>query len=103
MRTNLFKDRITIQRKTSTQTATGQTVIWTPVQNRYGRKIPVDSYARLKYQQLNSEVTHRLIFEGDVSFEMATHRFMHGGHTYTPIEPPLHQERNTVIMVKEND
>jgi len=102
MRTNLFKDRIIIQAKTSTQTAMGETVAWTQVQTRFGRVVPVDAKARLQFQQLNSEVTHKIIMEGGVSLELATSRFMHGGHTYKPIGPSMALDNNTVIMVKED-
>ncbi len=102
MQTNLKKDRILIVEKVSTQTATGKTVTKKPVGYKYGRVIPVDAKARLEYQQLKTEVTHNLVFEGNVTLELATHEFQHGGHTYTPVGPAFHPINQTVIMVKEN-
>jgi len=102
MQVNLFKDRIQIQQKTITQTATGQTVVWKPIQTKYGRKIPIDSKTRIQYQQLKSEVSHKMIFKEDVTLALGTYRFYHNGNTYEPIAPPVSLANNTVILVKES-
>jgi len=102
MQVNLFKDRIQIQQKTVTQTATGQTVIWKPIQTKYGRKIPLDTKTRIQYQQLKSEVSHKMIFKDGVTLDLGTYRFYHGGNTYEPIDPPVSLANNTVILVKES-
>jgi len=102
MQVNLFKDRIQIQQKTITQTATGETVVWKPIQTRYGRKIPLDAKARIQYQQMKSEVTHKMIFKDEVTLSLGTYRFYHGGNIYEPIDPPVNLANNTVILVKES-
>ena len=102
MQTNLFTERILVVEKVTTQTATGKTVTKKPAGYRYGRKIPVDAKARLEYQQLKTEITHKLVFEGNVTLELATHEFQHGGHNYTPVGPAFYPINQTVIMVKES-
>ena len=101
MRVNLLSDRIQIQQRTATETALGSTVVWKPVQWRMGRVIPLSANARAQYQQLNTEVTHRIIFEKGITLNLADYRFKHLDKTYEPTQPPLTQEDNTVIVVKE--
>ena len=101
MRTNLFKDKITIKQKTATQTAMGQIVVWAPVQTRYGRVIPLNAQARAQYQQMNSVVTHRIEFEKGVPLTLADYRFLHLDKTYEPVEPAQTIGNNTVVVVKE--
>lgn len=100
MRTNLFKDRVIIQKETTTQTAMGHTSVWSPEMVRFGRVVPIDALARSQFQQIDTEVTHRIIFEGSVILDLASKRFMYGGHTYEPIGPAIERDKNTVIMVK---
>jgi len=101
MRTNLFKDRIEIQSRTVTEGAMGQTIVWAPVQHRYGRVIPLSATARAQYQQLNTVVTHKIVFEKGVTLNLADYRFKCLSKTYEPTEPPVTLEQNTVIVVKE--
>jgi hypothetical protein len=101
MQTNLFRDRIVIIEKFTTQTPTGKVVTRKPVETRYGLKIPLDSRAVLEYQQLKSEVTHKLVFNKAVTLNLAVNEFQHGGHVYQPFQPPQHLQGNTVILVKE--
>lgn len=101
MRTNLFKDKIIIQQKTSTLTATGETVVWKPVQTRYGRVIPLSAQARSQYQQMNSVVTHKVVFEKGVTLNLSDYRFLHLDKSYKPVEPSQTILNNTVVIVKE--
>lgn len=103
MRTNLFKHRIWVQQKDVTQGALGRTEYWKPVACRWGRDEPLSAEAIQRYQQVGSEVTRRLIFEGDVDLELATHRFKHGDKTYEPVSPIQRLNGNTIILVKEVD
>jgi head-tail adaptor len=98
---NLLKDRIQIQRKTTMLTAAGETEIWTPVQTKFARVIPLDAKAIAQYQQLNSVVTHRIIFRGSVDLGLGTVRFKHGSRTYEPVNPPQEIENTTVVLVRE--
>jgi len=101
MRTNLLRDRIQIQHRTVIEGAMGAAVTWASIQHRYGRVIPLSAQARAQYQQLNTEVTHRIIFEKGITLNLADYRFKHLSKTYEPTEPPITMEDNTVIVVKE--
>ena len=97
----MLKDRVTIQLRTATQTSLGETIIWTPVEKRYARVIPLDARARAVYQQLQSQVTHKIVMRGVVSLSLGNNRILHGSKTYEPIEPVLAIGNVTVAMVKE--
>lgn len=101
MRTNLFKDRIQLQQRTVTEGAMGQTLTWKPVQWKYGRVIPLTAQARVEYQQLNTSVTHKLVFEKGITLNLADYRFKCLDKTFQPTEPPITLEENTVIVVGE--
>ena len=99
---NVLRDRVMIQIKTVTQTALGQTEVWKPVATRYARVIPLDSRVRLAYMQLQSEVTHKIIFsKGAVTLTLGNNRIKHGSKTYEPMEPTQDIGNSTVVMVKE--
>ena len=101
MRTNLLNQRIQIQSRTVTEGAMGQTVVWAPVQTRYGRVIPLSAQARVEYQQLNTEVTHKIVFEKGITLNLADYRFKCLDKTYEPSQPPITLEENTAIVVSE--
>lgn len=102
MRNAMLKDRVSIQVRTATTTAMGETVVWKPVSNRYARVIPLDARARAVYQQLKSEVSHKIIFsKGAVSLSLGNNRILHGSKTYEPIEPPQTIGNSITVMVKE--
>jgi len=102
MLTNLLRDRVIIQLRRATQTATGETVVWVPVVSRYCRVVPLDAAARVVYQQLQSQATHRVIFRGSISLSLGNNRLLHGSKIYEPVEPVQTLDNKTsVIMVKE--
>jgi len=102
MTTNILKDRVTIQEKVPTRLAVGgESVVWKPVETRYARVIPLDARARAVYQQLQSEVSHKVIFRGNVSLSLGNYRLLWGAKTLEPVEPPQIIENSTVIVVKE--
>ena len=98
---NVLKDRVAIQLRTATQTSTGETIIWTPVQVRNCRVILLDAKARAVYQQLNSEVTHKVVFRGSVSLSLGNNRLLWKDKTLEPVEPTAEIGDSTVVMVKE--
>ena len=98
---NILKDRVTIQLRNATQTAIGETITWTPVEKRYARVIPVDVRTQAIYQQLNSEVTHRILMRGAVSLNLGENRLLWKDKTLEPVEPPQNLNGTTVIMAKE--
>ncbi len=98
---NTLKDRVSIQVKTTTQTSMGETIVWSPVSSRYARVIPLDAKARVVYQQLQSEVTHKVIFRGSVSLSLGSNRLLWKDKTLEPVEPTAEIGGSTVVMVKE--
>lgn len=98
---NVLKDRVTIQVKTTTQDAGGETVVWKPVETRYARVIPLDARARAVYMQMQSEVTHKIVFNKGISISLGNNRILHGSKTYELMEPPQIIDNATVVIVKE--
>lgn len=99
---NLLRDRVQIQVRTTTHTALGETVVWKPVASRYARVIPLKAEARAAYQQLNSVVSHKIIFsKGAVSLSLGDNRILHGSKTYEPVEPPQVIGDSIVVVVRE--
>lgn len=96
-----LRDRVSIQVKTPTPGPLGETVVWKPVETRYAQVTPLDAKARAVYQQLQSEVSHKVIFRGSVSLSLGNNRILHGSKTYEPVEPAQEIEGATVVMVKE--
>jgi len=101
MLSSILKDRVTIQLRVATQTAGGETVVWTPVQTLHARVIPLDARARAVYMQMQSVVTHRIVFRGGVSLSLGNNRILHGSKTYEPVEPAQEIGDSVIIMVKE--
>jgi len=102
MKTNLLKDRVQMQIKTTVQTSTGQTEVWKPVQTVYARVVPLSVQTIAQYQQLNSEVSHQVVLRGDVTLNRGNYRFKWKGKTLEPVEPPKLINNTTVIVVKED-
>ena len=98
---NILKDRVQIQVKTVTQGALGQTVVWKPVETRHARVILLDAKARAVYQQLKSEVSHKVIFRGSISLSLGNNRLLWKDKTLEPVEPPQEIEEETIVVVKE--
>ena len=101
MRTNLFKDRIQIQSRTVSEGALGQTVVWSPVQWRYGRVIPLSATARAEYQQIGSEAQYKVVLANDITINLADYRFKWGSKTLEPSSPPMDIDNTLVIPCKE--
>lgn len=96
-----LRDRVSIQVKTPTPGPLGETVVWKPVETRYAQVTPLDAKARAVYQQLQSEVSHRILMRGTVSLNLGLNRFLWGDKTLEPVEPPQNLNNTTVVMVKE--
>ena len=99
--TNILKDRVTIQLRTSTQGVLGETVVWSPAGTHYARVIPLDAKARAIYQQLKSEVSHKVVFRGVVTLSLGNNRILHGSKTYELVEPTQIIENSTTVICKE--
>lgn len=97
----MLRGRVTIQLRTATQTATGETITWKPVETRYARVISLDARARAVYQQLQSQVTHKVIFRGSVSLSLGNNRLLWGAKTLEPVEPVRTVGNASVAIVRE--
>lgn len=98
---NLLKDRVLIQVKTTTPGPTGQTEVWSPVEIRNCRVIPLDAKARAVYQQLQSEVSHKVVFRGSVSLSLGNNRMLWKDKILEPVEPAQAIDNSSIVMVKE--
>lgn len=98
---NMLKDRVTIRVKSATQTAMGETVVWIPVESRSCRVIQLDAKARAVYQQLKSEVTHKIVFMGNVNLSLGNNRILWKDKTLELVGPTSKIADSTVVMVKE--
>ena len=101
MLSNILRDRVQIQIKDTIQGPLGETVVWTPVEKRYARVIPLDVKTVASYQQLNTVVTHKILLRGSVTIELGNYRLLHGSKTYEPASSAKHFEGVTEIIVKE--
>lgn len=99
--TNALKDRVTIQVRTATLSAIGESVSWALVEIRSARVIPLDAKARAVYQQLQSYVTHRVIFRGEVSLAIGENRLLWGDKILDLVDPPQIIKNSTTVMVRE--
>lgn len=100
--TNILKDRVQIQVKILTQTALGETATWKPVDTKCARVVPLNAAARAVYQQLQSQVTHKVIFRDGVSLSLGNNRLLWGSKILEPVEPvQTLNDKTSMVMVKE--
>lgn len=71
-----FRDRIQIQHRTRTPKATGVTEVWTNVEIRWARVVPLSARARAEYAQIRSEVTHEVVFRERVEIVLGDDRLI---------------------------
>lgn len=98
---NVLTDRVQIQVKITTQGPLGETVVWKPVETRHARVVPLDAKARAVYQQMQSEVSHKVILRGHVSLSLGAYRLLWGAKMLEPVEPTQYVGDTTVVVVKE--
>lgn len=101
MKASMLKDRVHIQLRNASHGALGETVTWTPVESKYARVILLDARARAAYQQLQSEVTHKVVFRGKVSLTLGNNRLLWGDVTLEPVEPTQLVEDTTIVVCKQ--
>jgi len=83
-----FTERVTIQRRTATQSATGDVEAWEDVETRWAVVAPMSSRMRFEYAQRDSIVTHRVVLREAVELTLGEHRFKWRGRVLVPAEPP---------------
>ncbi len=101
MLSSILKDRISIQVKTSTPGPLGEEVVWSSVETRYARVIPLDVKTIAQYQQLNTQVTHKVVFRGAVTIDLGKHRLIYKGKAFVPIETAQELEGATIVVARE--
>ena len=102
MLTNLLRDRVTVQLRSTTATSTGETVTWTPVDTRHCRVVPLSAAARAVYMQMKSEVSHKIVMRGAVSLSLGSNRFLWGDKILEPVELPQIIGNATTVICKES-
>ncbi len=96
-----LRDRVKIQQRTATATAMGETVVWRPVQRKWARVIPLDATARAIFQQMHSEVTHKVVFRDAVTLDLKDYRVLWKGKTLEMVAPTEKIKDFNVVLAKE--
>lgn len=96
-----LRQRVLLQEKSVTSGAMGSTVVWKPVGSYYARVIPLDVRTVAQYQQLGTQVTHKVLLRGTVEVNLGEHRMVHGDRTYQVSATGKHENGATEIMVVE--
>jgi len=97
-----LKHRVSIHVKATSQSALGESEDWTPLTWKYARVIPIDSNSRAAYQQNQSQITHRILFNKDaVTITLGNNRIKYEDKTFEPIEPPFENGNYMAVGVKE--
>lgn len=101
------RDRLRVQAKTRTRVATGYTEVWADVEILWGQVIPADVQTRARYAQLQSDVTHTVLFRGVVDLTIGTHRLIWETRAdrflkiVEPISDPGGEQIYTTVAVQE--
>lgn len=98
MITNFLKTKCTIQNKTSTTGAMGETEAWANGEIRWCRRISVDVMTRTAFMQNNTIVTDKFLFDGIVTLSLGKERILYQGKVYELVESAQHIEGKTVVM-----
>ncbi len=96
-----LRDRVKIQARVATQTAMGETVVWRPVQRKFARVIPLDAKARATFQQMHSEVTHKIVFRDAVTLDLKDYRVLWKDKTLEMVAPTEKIKDFNVVLAKE--
>jgi hypothetical protein len=100
MITNFLKTKCTIQNKTSTTGAMGETEAWANGETRWCRRISVDVMTRTAFMQNNTIVTDKFLFDGIVTLSLGEQRILYQDVIYELAESAQHVEGKTIVMTK---
>lgn len=98
---NLLKDRVRIGVKVSVLTPTGETVAWGDLGYRYARVIPLSVTERIAFQQLKSEVSHKIVMRGALDYKTIPKRFLWNGRILETTESPKEIHGMSIIIANE--
>lgn len=101
MNTNILKGKCRIYTKSTTTGALGNTETWTAGDYYWTRRIPVDVQTKTAYQQLNTVVTDKFLFDGTLELSLGQHRVYYGGKYYEMAESAMHHGGQTTVLVSE--
>ena len=96
-----MNDVVRIQERTATLTSAGETVVWNPVETRHTNVISLDAKARLLYSELKSNVTHKVVFHGEVTIRLGDHRLLWRDKMLVPSAPAEYVNGNTSVVVRQ--
>ena len=101
MPSKIYKRRVSVETQTATQTATGETVDWTTVDpyDRWAHIVPLTAEARAVYMQMQTIVTHKLVFHGRLDINYQQNRFVLDDDTVlTIVGPPQYIGQSTMVL-----
>lgn len=98
MLTNAMKAKALVEVKTSTRTSLGETASWDEVGSYWCRRVPVDVATKTAYQQQNTVVTDKFVFEGKVDLKYNINRLTYEGDLYNLIESAQFLEGSTIVL-----
>lgn len=92
---------VRLQERTETLDSNGATAVWNPVETRHAAVIALDAKARARYAELRSDVTHKVVFHGEVTIRVGDHRLLWRDKTLLPAAPAQLVNGNTWLVVRE--
>lgn len=101
MNANLLKERVRIGVKASVLGPLGETVVWGDLGYRFARVIPLSVTERIAFQQLRSEVSHKIVLRGALDYPTIPKRFLWKSKVLETTESPKEIEGMSIINAKE--
>lgn len=100
MLTNFLKTKCTIQKKEATRDHLGENITWEDGDTLWCRKVSVDVKTRTAYMQLNTDVTDKFIFRGEVALNIGSHRIKIEDVIYELVESAQFIDGVTVVLTR---
>lgn len=92
---------VLLQTATITVGVVGQTVTYDAGTSYRARRIPLDVKTIASYQALDTVVTDKYIFAGNVTIQIGKNRIVDGTKTYEPATSAQHFDEFTAVIVRE--
>jgi len=100
-----YRHRVTIQKRTKTETYQGVTEVWADVETRWARVVIVGTKGEAAFNEVGlPEVKNRIIFRGSVTLAMKDHRFEWKSRTFEMVEPARDPDglgNETTVAIRE--
>ena len=101
MKVNMLKDRVRVGVRASVMSATGETVVWGDLGYRFASVIPLSTTERIAFQQLKSEVSHKIVMRGTLDYPTIPHRFLWKDKTLETTDSPQEIDGMSIINANE--